>query len=107
MIDAFKTLDHRRKLRPRRRMHAAIVEAPCPDAIAEAFGQCQRPSEIAELAYRFGLTKAEILSKARRARGIGQYRMILTNRIRGIVRRLDKAGRRGIRLRLREAAYPN
>ena len=54
----------------------------------------------------FGLTREEVLAKAARATGFGQFRMALGNRIRGICRRLELARRDAREMSLREAAYP-
>lgn len=74
------------------------------DAITDLLGACQLPSQLAALARRFGLSVGEIRLKAERASGFGQFRMAVGNRIRGIVRRIDRSRRRGRSLSLAEAA---
>ena len=68
------------------------------DAVADLLSQCTYPSELARVAYRFGLTAFEIQMKAERASTFGQFRLAIGNRIRGIVSRLDRENRSGKRI---------
>lgn len=76
----------------------------CNDAVTDLLGQCQSPSRLAEMAERFGLSPEEITVKAHRAAGFGQFRMAIGNRIRGVVRRIERARRHGLRVTVAQAA---
>jgi len=76
------------------------------DAVGDLLAACQRPSDLAELACRFGLCPAEVRQKALAAASFGQFRMAVGNRLRGICGRTEQAPRRGRAVSLRRAAYP-
>jgi len=82
------------------------LEVGCNDAVTDLLGRCQSASELASVCLRFGIPPEEILRKARGAVSFGQFRMAVGNRIRGIVRRMDRARREGREMSLEEAARP-
>ena len=71
------------------------VTGGCNDAVTDLLASCQTPSELADMALRFGVPAEEISRRAGRAATFGQFRMAIGNRIRGVVRRLQRAGRQG------------
>jgi len=103
----FDHLNAEARLAPRRSSGRRTVDLGARvDAVTDVFARCETPADLARLACRFGLTREEVLAKAGRATGFGQFRMALGNRIRGICRRLELAQRRGQSMSLRQAAYP-
>ena len=103
----FEHLDGMEQLKVRRRGDGSgrrHINGGCNDAVTDLLAKCQSASALAQLAHRFGIGAEEIHAKADRASSFGQFRMVLGNRIRGIVRRLDRARRRGKPLSLQEAA---
>jgi len=76
------------------------------DAIADALSKCENAADIAALGMKFGLTEQEVKTRAKSAPNFGQFRMVIGNRIRGVVRRISKAKKEGKKLTPAEAAYP-
>ena len=108
----FERLDTLENLRIRRHQKGDRAGRRClnggrNDAVTDLLAECQSASQLAAVAHRFGLSAEEILTKAARAASFGQFRMAIGNRIRGIVRRIDRARRRGRDMPLREAARPS
>lgn len=82
-----------------RRLHAARS-----DAISDLLALCRSASQIAAVASIFGVTKKEIVVKAQNASSLGQFRMVIGNRMRGIARRIAEAKRKGIIISAAQAA---
>jgi hypothetical protein len=76
------------------------------DQVSERLSDCGTPSEVAEFAMDFGITQKEIKERVEKAPNFGQFRMVIGNRIRGIVNRVAKAKEKGTDLSLEDAAYP-
>lgn len=76
------------------------------DEIATALDKAQTPDAVAALAGKYGITDAEVLERAKKAPNFGQWRMVLGNRIRGIVKRIAEAKAKGNTLTREQAAYP-
>ena len=57
------------------------------DAVSKLLAKCQLPSEIGIIAVEFGITIKEVVKRAKSAPNFGQFRMVVGNRIRGIVSR--------------------
>lgn len=76
------------------------------DKTSEILDKCNSASEIADLAIKFGLTELDIRNRAKAAPGIGQFRMVMGNLIRGVVSRISKAKTKGVTLSVTDAAYP-
>jgi len=74
------------------------------DGVAWILSECNSAHDIAIVAHRFGLSVEEIYATASRAASVGQFRMAIGNRIRGIIRRIDRARKGGRDITLREAA---
>jgi len=83
-----------------------VSDANRHDAVADALAKCNSTLEIAALGVKFGLTEEEVKSRAASAKNFGLYRMTIGNRIRGIVSRIQKAAKKGIKLSQHDAAYP-
>jgi len=108
----YEHLDAMENLKVRKHRHGAdagrrCLNGGCNDAVTDLLGQCQSPSQLAQIAGRFGLSAEEITCKAQRAVGFGQFRMAIGNRIRGIVRRIDRARRQGRPITVERAARPS
>jgi len=84
----FEIIDTYRKLRTPARGRNPVASTSRNDAVSKLLATCQSPSELAKVAYRFGIPAPEIYDKAKSASSYGQFRMIIGNRIRGVVRRL-------------------
>ncbi|MBI5724584.1 MAG: hypothetical protein HZA50_11535 [Planctomycetes bacterium] len=82
-----------------RRIHAARS-----DAISDLLALCRDASQIAAVACTFGVSKKEILTKARRASSFGQFRMVIGNRMRGVAHRIAAARKKGIMISAAQAA---
>jgi hypothetical protein len=107
LVGDFDHLNADPRLAPRRSGGQRTVDMGARvDAVTDVFARCETPADLARLGCRFALTREEVLAKAERATGFGQFRMALGNRIRGICRRLELAQRRGREMSLLEAAYP-
>lgn len=76
------------------------------DSVSENLGDCQTPEEIAAFAAQFGINQDEINERVEKAPNFGQFRMVIGNRIRGIVNRIAKAKEKGEKLSVEHAAYP-
>lgn len=76
------------------------------DGVAAELAKCNTAAEIGNLGMRFGLSEKEVRARARSAPNFGQYRMVIGNRIRGVVGKIRKAKQKNIRLTVAEAAYP-
>lgn len=76
------------------------------DPVSQAMAKCEDTAAVATLGMKFGLTEKEVRSRARTAPNFGQYRMVIGNRVRGIVRRIRAAKKRHKTLSPAEAAYP-
>lgn len=83
-----------------------VADASRRDAVAEALAKCNSTAEIAALGIRFGLSEDEVKTRAQSATNFGLYRMTIGNRIRGVVSRIQKASRKGMKLSNHDAAYP-
>ena len=108
----FERLDVLENLRVRRHREGDRLGRRClnggrNDAVTDILAECQSAAQLAAIAHRFGLSAEEILTKASRAASFGQFRMAIGNRIRGIVRRIDRARKRGREMPLREAVRPS
>lgn len=55
------------------------------DAVSKAMARCVMPSDLAKYAMECGMKREEVLDRAARANNLGQYRMVLANRIRHIL----------------------
>ena len=76
------------------------------DGITDLLAKCSGPAEIAIMAHRFGISRAEISQKAKNASSFGQFRMAIGNKLRGICSRLEQSLRKGDKLSLKKAANP-
>ena len=76
------------------------------DAVAEALAKCDSTADVATLGVKFGLSDAEVTTRAKASKNFGLYRMVIGNRIRGIVAKVGKAKMGGKKLTLTDAAYP-
>lgn len=76
------------------------------DQVAAELAKCNSASEVGAFAMRFGLSEREVRTRAKAAPNFGQYRMVIGNRIRGIVNRIRKAKQKGVKLSPAAAAYP-
>ena len=76
------------------------------DAVAEALAKCDSTADVATLGVKFGLSDAEVSARAKTSKNFGLYRMVIGNRIRGIVAKVGKAKMEGKKLTLTDAAYP-
>jgi hypothetical protein len=76
------------------------------DSVSERLSECETPEEIAAFAMEFGLSQKEIKERVEKAPNFGQFRMVVGNRIRGIVNRVAKAKEKGVKLSVEDAAYP-
>ena len=76
------------------------------DEISKQLAGCQRPSDVAVLAAKFGLTDEDITARAKAAPNFGMFRMIIGNLIRGICSRIAAAKKEGVKLSVQNAAYP-
>jgi len=91
VVVMFKKLDEMENIRPkfradgRRRITVAL-----PDEVSEQLNSMNTPSEIATWAVQFGITPEEILRRAEIAPNFGWFRMVIGNRVRGILRRLER-----------------
>ena len=75
------------------------------DAVTDLLAECETPEKIADMAYKFGMTRPDIKSKAVNAHSFGHFRMMIGHKIRGICTRLEKSSKRGEKLSLKTAAY--
>ena len=96
-LDALPHLKHRSAGRPL---------AGRNDALTDLLSECYSPSELAVVAVKFGVREEEIHGTAVRSSGFGQFRMVMGNRLRGILIRLERSSRRGESLSILQAAYP-
>lgn len=76
------------------------------DAISALLDACEKPSQIARVMRRFGVTAGEIAEHAERASTFGTFRMWASNRLRGICRRVERAEKRREAWTLSRVAYP-
>jgi len=76
------------------------------DAVAEALAKCDSTADVATLGVKFGLSDAEVTARAKTSKNFGLYRMVIGNRIRGIVAKVGKAKADNKKLTLTDAAYP-
>lgn len=74
------------------------------DAVSDAMAECVTPSDVAELAQKFGLTDDEIMHRAEVASNFGQFRMVIGNRIRGVCHKIEVAKEQGVELSVQDAA---
>lgn len=76
------------------------------DAVSEKLAECTTPEQVVELAGDFGIRADELTERAKRAPNFGQFRMVIGNRIRGVVNRIARAEEKGEKLLVEVAAYP-
>lgn len=57
------------------------------DKTAEALAKADTPAAMGKLAVQHGISVEEILERGRKSPNFGQFRMVLGNRIRGVVKR--------------------
>ena len=74
------------------------------DPVRREFDECQTPAEMAQFAHLFGIPAAEIRQRARGASSLGQFRMVLSHRVRGVISRLLAAERKGKTMTIEQAA---
>lgn len=65
------------------------------DEISERLSACATPSDVADFASAVGLTNGEIAHRASNASNFGQFRMVIGNRVRGIIKVLEEAQKAG------------
>jgi len=86
--DKLMKLDKLPKLKPRTAAKGSKRRRVCKgnrnDAISEALEKCRSVSEVATLGIRFGLTEADMLERAKKSSGFGQFRMTVGNLCRGV-----------------------
>jgi len=75
------------------------------DSLAKELADCQKPSDIAMMASKFGFKDEDIIQWAKDAPNFGMFRMRIGNRARGVLSRIAAAKKRGITLTVKEAAY--
>lgn len=61
------------------------------DAVRAKLNECTTPAQVADLASAFGISDKEIEYRAKAASNFGQFTMVIGNRMRGIVRRIEDA----------------
>ena len=76
------------------------------DPVSEELANCNGVDEIAALAVKFGITDEEIRSRMSHAPNFGQFRMVVGNRLRSVVKRIEAAEKAGMTLSASDAAYP-
>jgi len=103
----FKNLDNIPKLLLKESKRKRRNNNNLMDAIGIKMAECKLPSEIAELAQKFGVERKEIYRRADKATNSGQFRMIMLNRIRSIIRKLKVAQSLNIKITPQQAAYPD
>ena len=103
-VPTFTSLDRIKRLRPLRRKGVRRTVCGMNDAVTDLLSRCQSVSDLAKVAYSFGVSAEEIRRKARSASGFGQFRVSIGNRVRGIAQRLERAKRRGVPLTIQAAA---
>ena len=99
-----KVLPHTTANKDTKRRH--ISDHNKNDAVADALGKCNSAAEVGALGMKFGLTENEVRNRAKAAKNFGLYRMVIGNRIRGVVNRIGKAKKKNQKLTQAEAAYP-
>lgn len=72
------------------------------DEIGKSMEAANNPEAVGKLAIRHGITEEEVFKRAKDSPNFGQFRMVLGNRMRGVVRRRKADSS----LSLNEAAYP-
>lgn len=82
------------------------TERTVSDKISEEMAKCQKPSDLAMLASKFGFTDEDINRWAKEAPNFGMFRMRIGNRLRGVMGRIAKAKKKDITLSPKDAAYP-
>lgn len=104
----FVSLDKMENLQPRPEAKGSkkrnVTEGARQDAVSEALAKCNLPSEIAALATRFGLTAEEIAERSKKAANLGGFRMVIGNRMRGVVSKIQAAQKAGVTLTAADAA---
>ncbi|MCK5606666.1 hypothetical protein KAR91_32490 [Candidatus Pacearchaeota archaeon] len=76
------------------------------DRVSEVMDSCNSAAEMGTFAMKCGITEKEIRERAKSASGLGQFRMVLSIRIRGIAGKIARAKAKGITLSKHDAANP-
>ncbi|KKM18772.1 hypothetical protein LCGC14_1662270 [marine sediment metagenome] len=101
-----KVLPITMKGKGKKKTRRIATEKTVKDTLAESMAECQRPSDLAMLASKFGFTDEDINQWAKEAPNFGMFRMRIGNRLRGVIARIAKAKKRNITLSPKDAAYP-
>lgn len=74
------------------------------DQVTETLNTCTTVEEMCKTASKFGVSNAELAYRTQAAPNPGQLRMVLGNRIRGVVNRIKAAKDRGVTITTEQAA---
>ncbi len=66
------------------------VGAGKQDSVTEELSKCENLDQMRDLASNFGITKKEMEHRVDAAPNFGQLRMVVGNRIRGVLSRMDR-----------------